>query len=146
MFQDLQVTDANPQNHCCCSLGTGWIQQQQCRQVQAQQNGLYHPEYRKPVYLALSWVTNQPLTRLRKIYIPIYCCLWYLMLKSHFWARCENECRSGKSPNSATWPWQGQSAAPAADGALGTVFHNRNQTWPQWHFPSVDQYSNSTFL
>lgn len=71
MFQDLKVTDANPQNHRCCSLGTRWIwrkgQEQWRRQVQTPQNGLYRSDHRKPVHLSLSWVAKQVLTHLKKI-------------------------------------------------------------------------------
>lgn len=70
MFQDLKVTDANPKNHRCCSLGTRWIwckgQEQWRRQVQTPQNGLYRPDHRKPVHPSLSWVTKQVLTHSKK--------------------------------------------------------------------------------
>jgi len=160
MFQNLIVTDANPPNHRCCSPGTHWIQrkgqQQRRKQVQAHQNGLYQPHHRKPVHLSLSWVAKQTLTHLNKQKNPkmkpyIYCFLWYLLLQSHSWARCENY----SEPN-----WQQAQFSHAAllrDKAsalhpqrlghfLRTGFHHFNQTSPWWHFPSADQYSDATCL
>lgn len=139
MFQDLKVTDSEPQARGCCSLSTHWVQcksrQQWCGQGQPSQTGCTPwpqractPHFMSNTYthilILFSLIPGVEGTVLSSPW-QLHCVelekpqfSWAALLHDKAWVLLHRG-------------W-------SISCFLGTVFHNFHQILPWWPFPSVD--------